>query len=143
MCIINYNHWCTVPEKWSAMDKIFCLFGPFLPFYPPDNPKNQNFEKTKATPGDIILHICIINDNHMMYDFWDTKFNRQNFLSFWTIFCIFTHLTTQKTKIFKRNTWRNYYFTHVYHKWQPCEYDVWFLGYGAKQAEFFVILGHF
>ena len=40
----------------------------FLPFYPPNNPKNQNFEKLKKRPGDIIiLHMCTINDNHMIY----------------------------------------------------------------------------
>ena len=36
-----------------------------------------------------------INDNHMMYGFWDMGHGRQNFLSFWTFFCPFTPLTTQ------------------------------------------------
>ena len=45
-------------------DRVFCHF---LPFDPPKNPKNQNFENEK-TPGDIIiLHLCTTNDNHMMY----------------------------------------------------------------------------
>ena len=40
----------------------------FLPFDPPVNPKNQNFEKIKKTIGDIIiLHFCTTNDDHMMY----------------------------------------------------------------------------
>ena len=36
------------------------LHGPFLPpSLPPNNPENQNFEKMKKTPGDIIiLHKC-------------------------------------------------------------------------------------
>ena len=34
-----------VSEKCSATDRIFSHFGPFLPFYPPSNPDNQNFEK--------------------------------------------------------------------------------------------------
>ena len=39
----------------------------FLPCHPPNNPKNQNFEKIKNTPGDIIiLHkwqsSCIVLD---------------------------------------------------------------------------------
>ena len=62
--------WCMVPEMWSATDKIFCHFGPFFALLPlpPDKPKNQNFEKLKKTPGDIInLHMGTINDNHMMY----------------------------------------------------------------------------
>ena len=40
----------------------------FLLVYPPLDPENQNFEKTKKTPGDIIiLQICAIIDDHMMY----------------------------------------------------------------------------
>ena len=54
----------------------------FLPFYP-TNPENQNFEKKKQTPeGIIILHMCTINGNHMMYDSWNMKHDRQNFSSF-------------------------------------------------------------
>ena len=37
----------------------------------------------------------------MMYGSWDIKQDRQNFLSFWTVFCPFTPLTTQKIKILK------------------------------------------
>ena len=74
---------------------------PTLPT-PPIDPKNQNFEIIKNTPGDIIiLHMCIINDNHMMYGSWDMKRDGQNFLSFWTVFCPFTPLTTQKIKTLK------------------------------------------
>ena len=56
-----------VPEIWSAMDRTLCHFGLFLTFYPPNNPKNQNFEKMKKIIRDIIiLHMCNINDNHMV-----------------------------------------------------------------------------
>ena len=69
----------------------------------------------------------------------------QNFFSFWTFFCPFTPLTTQKIKIFlkskKKKAWRYYHFTQVYHKWQS--HDVWFLRYGARQRDFFVILDYF
>ena len=27
-------------------------------------------------PRDIILHMCIINDNHMMYDSWNMEHDR-------------------------------------------------------------------
>ena len=55
-----------VPEIWSATNKIFCHFGPFFPFYPPNKIKNKNFEKMKKSPGDIMnLHMCTINDNQM------------------------------------------------------------------------------
>ena len=56
------------PEISGATDRFFCHFGPFLLIYPPNNPKDQNFEKLKKKPGDnIILHMRTINCNHMMY----------------------------------------------------------------------------
>ena len=57
----------------------------------------------KETAGDtIILHMCTINDNHMMYGSWYMECDKQNFLSFWTVFCSFTHLTTEKIKFKKK-----------------------------------------
>ena len=81
--------WFLRHEAWQT--ELFAILDCFLPFYHPNNPKNQNFEKLKKKPGDIIiLHMCTINDNHMMYGSWDIKHDRHNFLSFWTIFCFFT-----------------------------------------------------
>ena len=41
----------------------------------------------KNTPGHIILlHMCAINQDHMMFGSWDMKFNKQNFF---VILCIF------------------------------------------------------
>ena len=95
--------WCMVPEIWSMADRIFCHLDCFFPFYPPKNSKNQHFEKIKRTSGDtIMLHICTINGIHMMYGCWDIKCDKQNFLSFWTIFCPFNTLTTWKIKISKK-----------------------------------------
>ena len=51
-----------------------------------------------------MLQMCTINDSHMMYGSWDIECNGQNILSFWTVFCHFTSLTTQKIKILKN--WR-------------------------------------
>ena len=68
--------WCTVPEIQSQND-FFCHFEPsfallplyVLPLYLTNNPENQNFEKMKNTPEDIIsLHMSTINENHVMYD---------------------------------------------------------------------------
>ena len=119
-----------------------------LPFYPLNNLKNQNLEEMKKTPEDIIiLHMCTKNDNHMMYSYWDIECDRQNFLSFKTIFCCFTPLTTWKIKILKqwrkkeKKAWRYYHFTQESHKWQS--YDVWFLKFGAWQRESFDILNRF
>ena len=49
----------------------------FFPFDPPNNLKNQNFAKMKTMPGDIILHMCTINDNHKIYGSWDMERDRQ------------------------------------------------------------------
>ena len=52
----------------------------FLPFYPTNYLKNQNFEKMKKMPEDIIiLHLCKANVNHMLYGSWNVKHNRNNF----------------------------------------------------------------
>ena len=58
----------------------------------------------------------------MMHDSWDMEYNRQIFLSLWTIFCPFTP-------------------TEVYHKWQS--YDIRFLRYQLQQTGFFCVLGPF
>ena len=52
-----------IPEIWSTTDrKFFCSFNP------PNKLENQNFEKMKKVRRDtIILHMCTINENHMMY----------------------------------------------------------------------------
>ena len=99
--------WCMVPEIWSAMERIFCQFGPFLcPFTPsPNNLKNQNVGKMKKRTGAIIiLQMCTTND---IDGSWGMECDRQNSLSFWTIFCTFTPppLTTCKIKILKK--WKN------------------------------------
>ena len=120
LCTINDNHmmygfW----DKKLDRQNFFIFLDHFLPFYPPNNPKNKNFEKMKKSPGDMILHKCNINDNHMMYGSWDMEHERQNLLSLWTIFCFFIPLTTWKIKILKnwrKNTWRHNHFTQVSQK---------------------------
>ena len=91
MCTINddqmiYGSWDIEP------DIFFCHFGPFST--PPPTTQTQNIkilEKFKKTPWHIIiLHMCNINDNHMMYGSWDMKHSRQNFLPFGIIFCPLT-----------------------------------------------------
>ena len=81
--------------------KCFVILDHFLPFYPPNNPENQNFEKMKRTPGGIIiLHKCSIN--HMVYGSRDIGHDRQNFLSTWVIFSLLPPFTTWKIKILKK-----------------------------------------
>ena len=71
--------WCMIPEILSTIDRICCHFRLYFAFLPPNNPENQNFEKMKKNPGEIIiLNMSTINENHMMY--------RQNFFSFWAFY---------------------------------------------------------
>ena len=141
MCNINYNHMMYGPwdtehdrENFLSFWTIFCTFSLLT------HPKNKKFEKMKKKPRDmIILHMCTIDDSHMMYGSWDMECNRHNFLSFWTVFCPFTPLTTQKNKILtkmEKTTQRYYHFTQVYYKWQS--YDVLFPRYEVWQIEFFI-----
>ena len=44
--IIGY----TVPEIWHMTDVIIFHFGYFLPFYPPNSQKNDNFKKNEKKP---------------------------------------------------------------------------------------------
>ena len=72
----------------------------------------------KQFAGDIIvLHMCSKNHNHMMYGFWNTEWDRQNFLIFWAIFCPFTtptalmiHKNQSFEKKNEKNVWRYYPF---------------------------------
>ena len=110
---------CIVPEIQSeaARPIFFCHFGQFLYFQPPNNPENENFLKMKIILWDTLLHMCSINEDHIIYGSWNTRCDRHNFLSLWAIFCPFIPWITQKTKCWKteKNTWRYYHFIHV-----PC-----------------------
>ena len=75
----RYHHFTNTYHKLQSFDvwflryevqqtELFVNFGHFLPFYPTNNPKNQNFEKMKKQPGDIIiLHKCCKNHDDMLY----------------------------------------------------------------------------
>ena len=77
--------------------------GYFLPFYPSNSLKNQNFKKMRKTHRDIIiLHKCTKIHDHMLNCSWDMVRHICNYFSFWAIFCPFTPLTAQKSK-FQKN----------------------------------------
>ena len=101
VCNINNNH--IMYGSWDmdpVTDRFFCHFGLFFallsPLHshnpPPPTPPHQpppkkNFEKMKKLAGDIIiLHMCTINNNHLIYGSWDIERIGQIFLSFWTNF---------------------------------------------------------
>ena len=57
--------------------EFFVILGYFFAILPPNYPENQNFQKMKKIPGDIIiLHMSTLNQNHLMYDSWDMEHDR-------------------------------------------------------------------
>ena len=113
-----YYHFANVYHKWNhimygswetehMMDRICCYFDHYWPFYLSNNPKYQSFEEMSKALGDIIvLHMCTINHNHMMYSSWNIECDGQNILSFWIVICPFTHQEPKKLKFekMKKNT---------------------------------------
>ena len=80
----------------------------------------------------------------MVPEIWSMTDRIFCYFEIFLLFFFLPPLRTRKINILKKwrkKPWRHYYFTYVYHKWKS--YDVWFLRYGVRQTEFFVILGHF
>ena len=104
MSTINDNH--MMYGSWNMECKTLNLLSVwiiFCPFTPLTIQKITILKKKRKRHGDIIiLQMCTISDNHMMYDSWDMEYNSQIFLSFWIVFCPFIPLTTQKIKILKK-----------------------------------------
>ena len=96
------------------------------------------------TPGDIILlHMCTINQDHMMYGSWYIMCKGEFFVSL-DYFLPFDPPNNPKNKNFeknKKNLWTYYHFALVQHKWQS--FNVWFVRYQVQLTEIFVILGYF
>ena len=91
-------HFTHVYQKWQSYDvwllryavwwtKFFVILDCFLPFYPLNNPKNQNFAKMKKKHLEVLSFYTCVNDNHIMNGSWEMEHDRQIFLSFWTISC--------------------------------------------------------
>ena len=115
---------CPFTPLWTQKIKILEKWNKSLEtlsFYTSVQPKNLKFWKTEKKPGDIIiLHMCTINDYHMMYSSWDMKHDRQNFFVILDLFCLFTPLTTQKIKILKKYTYNH---TIQYNPMLHCSWD--------------------
>ena len=106
--LMGHHHMCTMSEdhmmhgSWDiSRNRAFVILGQFLPFDPPDNPKNQNFEKMKKVWRYYRFTFVHHKWYHMMYASWNMECNRHSFLSFWAIFCPFTLLKTPKIEIWK------------------------------------------
>ena len=88
----SYDVWLLRYGVWQT--EFFVILDNFLPLYLPKNLKNQNFEKIKNRPGDImILHKCTKNHNHMLHCSWDMTCDQCLIVTFH--FGIFFTLLTQ------------------------------------------------
>ena len=136
-----YYHFTHLHYKWQWFlrygvwqTEFFIILDCCLPFYPTNKLKNQNFEKLKKAPEDIIiLHKC--NQKSWSYAILFLRYGAWQIKLFFIFgyFCTFTPLTAQKIKIIKneKNTWRYHHFTYVYQKlWSD---DLRFLRYGVQQ----------
>ena len=97
-----YSFWDMERDRHNTLS-FWTVFYPFTPLW---TEKIKILKKWKKIPEDIIIfQMYTINEHHMMYGSWDMECNRQNFLSFWTVFCPFILLKTWKIKILKK--WKN------------------------------------
>ena len=55
MCTKNHNHDVCFLRCGIQQTYFFLILGHFLPFDPPNNLKNQSFEKMEKMPEDIII----------------------------------------------------------------------------------------
>ena len=95
----RYDHFTQVYCSWDMVcERCNCYFSfwaIFLPFNPPNSPKNENF-KTMKKHLYISFYISTKNYDQMLYCYWDMVRDRCNYFSFWTIFCPFTQLSIWK-----------------------------------------------
>ena len=111
--------------------EFFVILSHFLPFS-----WKSKFWKIEMPGDSILLHMCTINENHMMYDSWNIRHDRQDFLSFWAIFYPSIHffLATIKIKISKiEKTPGDIIMLHIctINNNQIMYYHVWFLRHGV------------
>ena len=137
----TYYPFTHVYHKWRSYDiwflkykapqtKFFVILGHFLPFDPPNNHKNQNFEKMKKKiTGDIIiLQLCTTNENHMMYGSRDMNCSRHFFCHLGNFLPVYANSNPENQNFCKteNNSWRQ-----VYKK--SWSYAILFLRYGMPQ----------
>ena len=99
--------------QFLSFQVIFCSFAPLLTL------KIKTWKKCKKTPGDIILlHMCTINQDLMIYGSWDMKCNRQDFFVILGNFLAFYPPNSPKNENIKseKNSWRHHHCTQVYQK---------------------------
>ena len=89
---IIYSSWYIECDRLKSV-----ILGHFLPFYPPKNLKDQNFEKNEKS-CQRYYHFTHLHQkyNHLMYGSWDIEWDRRIF------FALLPFATTWKIKILKK-----------------------------------------
>ena len=129
LCNKKHNH---MIYAYSNMEchRHNCHFRSFFPFLPHYWPWKLKFGKNVKKPGYIILlHMCTINQDHMMYGSWDMKCNWHNFFVILDHFLPFYPPNSPKNENIKneKKAWK-YHFTQLYQKsWHA----ILFLRYGV------------
>ena len=86
-CTKNYDMLSCSWDIWCVTDVIIFHFGLFFALFTPSPltawEKKMSKKQTKKTPRDNLLHMCTINQDHMMYGSWNVKCKGQSFLLFW------------------------------------------------------------
>ena len=78
--------------------EFFVIWAIFFPFIPPSLPKwsrkLKSWKKWKKCLEilSFYTYMCTVNEDHMIYGFWNIMCDRQKFLSFWAIFLPFQPL---------------------------------------------------
>ena len=103
--------WFLRYRAWQT--EFFCHSGPFSPLSPPSPPPilwSQKIKIKKKWKKNTWRYYHFANEYHkwQSYDEWFLRYGMQwtEYLVIWTVFCPFSHLTTQKIKIFKK--WENH-----------------------------------
>ena len=105
-------------------------------------PEKSEFWKKwrkKKIAGDIILHMCTKNHNHMRYGYWDME-GEIIFCHLGPFFALLPH-NNPENQNFKKG--KKHLEMSSFHAPKTWSYDVCLLRYGVRQTWLFVIVGHF
>ena len=92
LCTKNRNHmmFSSWDMMWDRQD-FLSLWVIFCPFTSPLkwSQKSIFWQNEKKMPGDIsLLHMCMINEDHMMYDSWNKRCKTDRFFCHFGVFFV-------------------------------------------------------
>ena len=92
-----------LPFYLRSARRNFCHFGQFFCPFTPLTTQKINIKKKNEKNTCRCYYFTQVYHKWQSYDVWFLRYEawQTEFLSFWTVFCSFTPLTTQKIKILK------------------------------------------